>query len=121
MASEAGRHNLLSYLEELPRFGKREAYLWREGVRWRRLTYRVLHRRALGCAKTLAEMGLEPGGAVLIEGPDSGHWSKRFWERCALVASPSRSAPAALESSVRRWRKTYGRGSWWRRLAWSRR
>jgi hypothetical protein len=48
MPGEGDRHNVLSYLEELPRFGNREAYLWREGVRWRRLTYGTLHRRALG-------------------------------------------------------------------------
>ena len=41
------RRNLLSYVEGLPRFGAREAFLWREGVRWRRRSYADLHRRIL--------------------------------------------------------------------------
>src|SRR5262245_1672031 len=68
------RRNLLSYIEDLPRFGDREAYLWREGARWRRRTYAELHRRTLGCAAVLRRSGLRPGCAVLIRGPDGAPW-----------------------------------------------
>ncbi|HKB08572.1 MAG TPA: AMP-binding protein [Candidatus Polarisedimenticolia bacterium] len=68
------RRNLLSYVEALPRFGEREAFLWREGVRWRRRTYADLHRRILSCAAALSAAGLRPGDAVLIQGPDGADW-----------------------------------------------
>ncbi len=68
------RRNLLSYIEDLPRFGSREAYLWRDGVRWRRRTYADLHRRALACAGALDAAGQKPGDPVLIQGPDSADW-----------------------------------------------
>ena len=42
---ETRRPNLVSYIDELPRHGEREAYIWREGVRWRTRTYADLHRR----------------------------------------------------------------------------
>ncbi len=68
------RANLLSYVERLAPFGDREAYLWKEGVRWRRRTYAELHRRIHGCAAALAASGLKRGEHVLIQGPDSPDW-----------------------------------------------
>jgi long-chain acyl-CoA synthetase len=68
------RASLLSYIDGLPPFGKREAYLWKEGVRWRRRTYAELHRRILGCAAALTASGLQSGDHVLIQGPDSPDW-----------------------------------------------
>jgi len=68
------RSSLLSYVDDLPRFHEREAYLWREGVRWRRRTYAEVHRRILGCAATLATAGLQPDEPVLIQGPESADW-----------------------------------------------
>jgi long-chain acyl-CoA synthetase len=73
-AASTARRNLLSYVEALPRFGEREAFLWREGVRWRRRTYADLHRRILACAATLNAAGLRQGDAVLIQGPDGADW-----------------------------------------------
>src|SRR5213594_1448750 len=68
------RSSLLSYVDDLPRFHGREAYLWREGVRWRRRTYAEVHRRILGCAAALAAAGLQPDEPVLIQGPESADW-----------------------------------------------
>jgi len=68
------RRNLLSYVEALPRFGAREACLWREGVRWRRRTYSELHRRVLACGAALTAAGLQRGEPVLIQGPDGADW-----------------------------------------------
>ena len=77
------RRNLLSYVEALPRFGAREACLWREGVRWRRRTYAELHRRILACAAALSAAGLRRGEPVLIQGPDGADWVEAllgtFW------------------------------------------
>jgi len=77
------RRNLLSYIEDLPRFGAREAYLWRDGVRWRRRTYADLHRGALACAGALGAAGVKPGDPVLIQGPDGADWVEAllgtFW------------------------------------------
>ena len=70
----AARRNLLSYVAGLRRFAGRDAYLWREGVRWRRRSYEDLHRRILACAATLQDAGLRPGGTVLLQGPDSADW-----------------------------------------------
>src|SRR2546426_9610724 len=46
VAAPARRH-LLSYVEALPRFGAREARLWRAGGRWRPRTSAPLHPRNL--------------------------------------------------------------------------
>src|SRR3989338_5022205 len=77
------RRNLLSYVLGLPRFGAREAYLWKEGVRWRRRTYADLHQRILACSEALGAAGLKPGDPVLIQGPDGADWVEAllgtFW------------------------------------------
>jgi long-chain acyl-CoA synthetase len=70
----AARRNLLSYVAGLRRFTCRHAYVWREGVRWRRRTYADLHRRVLSCAATLQDAGLRPGDPVLLQGPDTADW-----------------------------------------------
>src|SRR3989442_9459466 len=68
------RGSLLTYVDDLTRFGAREAYLWREGARWRRRTYAELHRRILACAAVLSANALKPGEPVLIQGPESADW-----------------------------------------------
>src|SRR5207249_5696082 len=77
------RGSLLTYVDDLPRFGAREACLWREGVRWRRRTYAELHRRILACAAALSAAGLRRGEPVLIQGPDGADWVEAllgtFW------------------------------------------
>jgi long-chain acyl-CoA synthetase len=74
LMTPSARRNLLTYIEDLPRFGGREAYLWKDGVRWRRRTYGELHRRSLACAEALGAAGLKPGDPVLIQGPDGADW-----------------------------------------------
>ncbi|MBI4168552.1 MAG: AMP-binding protein, partial [Acidobacteria bacterium] len=76
-ANPAGR-DLLSYIDGLRRYGAREAYRWREGVRWRSRSYAGLHRRILACAARLAAAGVEPGHHVLIQGPDGADWVEAF-------------------------------------------
>jgi len=61
------RRSLLSYVEALPRFGAREAFLWREGARWRRRTYDEVHRRVLA-----APQGSGGGSEAGRSGPDPG-------------------------------------------------
>jgi long-chain acyl-CoA synthetase len=77
------RRNLLSYIEGLSRFDARDAYLWREGVRWRRRTYADLRRRIFACAAILRDAGLRPGQSVLVQGPDGADWVESllgtFW------------------------------------------
>src|SRR5260221_7554070 len=66
--------NLLATIDRLPRHGARDAYRFRDGVRWRARTYATLHARTLACAGLLARSGLKPGGTVLIQGPDHPDW-----------------------------------------------
>ncbi|MFQ5878317.1 MAG: AMP-binding protein [Acidobacteriota bacterium] len=68
------RSNLLSYVDDLRRFGGRPAYMWKDGVRWRSRSYSALHSRILACAGTLARSGVGPGEPVLIQGPDAPDW-----------------------------------------------
>ena len=93
------RRNLLSYVEALPRFGAREACLWREGVRWRRRTYAELHRRILACAAALSAAGLRRGEPVLIQGPDGADWVEAgtpLIKACGLDAVRALKAPTLL-------------------------
>src|SRR5262245_4082344 len=84
------RRNLLSYVEDLPRFGPREAFLWKDGARWRVRTYTELHRRALACSEALVAKGLTPGDPVLLQGPDSADWVEALFGtlRAGGVAVP---------------------------------
>jgi long-chain acyl-CoA synthetase len=97
--------NLLPHVERLRRYGGLEAYLWREGVRWRRRTYARLHEGILACAARLREAGLRDGGHVLIQGPDHPDWVEAFlgtlW--AGGVAVPLElSSPEAFRSEVTR-------------------
>jgi long-chain acyl-CoA synthetase len=71
---EPPRLNLVSYIDDLPRRAGRQAYMWREGARWRSRTYADLHRRVLACAATLTAAGVGPGDPVIIQGPESADW-----------------------------------------------
>jgi len=84
------RRNLLSYVEDLPRFGPREAFLWKDGARWRSRTYDELHRRVLACSEALVAAGLTPGDPVLLQGPDSADWVEALFGtlRAGGVAVP---------------------------------
>lgn len=42
-------------VDRLGRFGRRRAYFWREGVRWRSRTYAELRARILGAKEHLTE------------------------------------------------------------------
>src|SRR5258706_7903345 len=86
----SARRNLLSYIEDLPRFGPREACLWKDGARWRARTYDELHRRSLACSDAVGGAGLKPGGPVLIQGPDGGDWIEALFGtlRAGGVAAP---------------------------------
>jgi long-chain acyl-CoA synthetase len=66
--------DLVGFIDRLPHHGRRRAYLWREGVRWRTRTYDELHRRIGACAATLAAAGVGPGDTVLLQGPESADW-----------------------------------------------
>ena len=61
-------------VDRLGRFGRRRAYFWREGVRWRSRTYDELRARILGAKEHLAGAGLRAGDPVLIQGPDHPDW-----------------------------------------------
>jgi len=74
----AARHpagtSISARIDRLRIFGRRNAYLWREGVRWRRRTYSELHARIHACAARLAVSGVAPGTPVLIQGPAGADW-----------------------------------------------
>jgi long-chain acyl-CoA synthetase len=70
----AGRPDLISIIERLPRFARREAYHWREGVRWRTRSYGELQARVHSCAAALTGHGVGAGDAVLIQGPETADW-----------------------------------------------
>jgi long-chain acyl-CoA synthetase len=74
LMTPSARRNLLSYLGDLPRFGPREACLWKDGARWRARTYDEVHCRSLDCSAALFAAGLKPGDPVLIQGPDGADW-----------------------------------------------
>jgi long-chain acyl-CoA synthetase len=61
-------------IERLRRFGRRNAYLWRDGVRWRHRTYAELHAGIVAVAATLRAQGLKPKEPVLVQGPDEPDW-----------------------------------------------
>ena len=61
-------------IERLRRFGRRNAYLWRDGVRWRHRTYAELHDGVVAVAAALRAQGLKPKEPVLVQGPDEPDW-----------------------------------------------
>jgi long-chain acyl-CoA synthetase len=61
-------------VDRLGRFGRRRAYFWREGVRWRSRTYAELRARIQGASEHLKASGLRVGDPVLIQGPDHPDW-----------------------------------------------
>jgi long-chain acyl-CoA synthetase len=61
-------------VDRLGRFGRRRAYFWREGVRWRSRTYADLRAGILGASEHLTRAGLRVGDPVLIQGPDHPDW-----------------------------------------------
>jgi long-chain acyl-CoA synthetase len=65
-------------VDRLGRFGRRRAYFWREGVRWRSRTYSDLRTRILGAAEHLTREGLRAGEPLLIQGPDHPDWVEAF-------------------------------------------
>ena len=67
-------HPLAERLHRLETFGSRNAFFWREGVRWRRRSYADLRRRIEACAATLAAAGAGEGTPVLIQGPAGPDW-----------------------------------------------
>lgn len=68
------RPHLLTYVDDLTRRGSRTAFIWRDGVRWRRRSREQLRRRILACAARLQAAGLRRGDHVLIQGPDGADW-----------------------------------------------
>src|SRR6516162_1312470 len=64
----------LERIERLKRYSDRPAYLWREGVRWRRRTYADVHAGVVAAAATLRAAGLGDGEPVLLQGPDEPDW-----------------------------------------------
>ncbi|HYV86591.1 MAG TPA: AMP-binding protein [Patescibacteria group bacterium] len=61
-------------VDRLGRFGRRRAYFWRDGVRWRSRTYAELRARILGASECLTREGLRAGEPILIQGPDHPDW-----------------------------------------------
>jgi len=97
--------NLLATIDRLPRHGARDAYRFRDGVRWRARTYATLHARTLACAGLLARSGLKPGGTVLIQGPDHPDWVEALLGtlRAGGVAVPlDTGTPPELRAKVAR-------------------
>src|SRR5262245_39901615 len=77
MSSSAASSSLLTpadRVERLKLFGRRRAYLWRDGVRWRERTYAELHAGVHAVAATLQASGLKPKEPVLVQGPDEPDW-----------------------------------------------
>jgi len=64
------RATIVERVERLGRLGRRRAYLWRDGVRWKSRTYADLHARIHGAAATLRAAGLKPGDPVMMQGPE---------------------------------------------------
>ena len=67
-------HDLSQRLSRLERFGGRNAFFWREGVRWRRRSYAELRRRIDACAAVLAGAGAGEGTPILVQGPAGADW-----------------------------------------------
>jgi len=64
------RATIVERVERVARQGRRRAYYWRDGVRWKSRTYAELHDRIHGAAAVLRAAGLKPGDPVLLQGPD---------------------------------------------------
>jgi len=64
------RATIVERVERLGRLGRRRAFFWRDGVRWKSRTYGDLHARVHGAARVLRAAGLKPGDPVLLQGPD---------------------------------------------------
>src|SRR5262249_26180061 len=57
-------------VDRLGRFGRRNAYFWRDGVRWRSRTYAELRARIHGASERLTREGLRAGDPILLQGPE---------------------------------------------------
>lgn len=77
-AVPGGRPHLLTYVDDLARRPDRTAFVWRDGVRWRRRSRGEVRRRVLACARRLAAAGLRRGDHVMIQGPDNADWVEAF-------------------------------------------
>lgn len=55
-------------------FGRRAAYLWPEGARWKSRSFDEVHDRIHAVRRVLLESGLRPDEPVLIQGPDHPDW-----------------------------------------------
>jgi long-chain acyl-CoA synthetase len=105
MSLRPARPNLISYFDELSRFGRRKMYIWREGVRWRSQSYGDLHRHSLVLASVLHGAGVRPGDAVLLQGPETARWVEALYAifRVGGVVIPlSPDTPASMRARVAR-------------------
>ena len=73
------RANLISLLEQFPKFGDDAAVVQRRGYRWEKKTYAELHSDAIFWSFALAARGIEPGDRVLLWGANSAEWVGCFW------------------------------------------
>jgi len=67
-------HDLATRLRRISQLGERNAYLWRDGVRWRRRSYAQVHARIHACAARLNEAGVGPDTPVVLQGPATPDW-----------------------------------------------
>ena len=67
-------HDLATRLRRISALGERNAYFWREGVRWRHRSYQDFHGRIHACAARLARAGAGPDSPILIQGPAGPDW-----------------------------------------------
>jgi long-chain acyl-CoA synthetase len=73
-ATSAPAHDLATRLQRISALGERNAYFWREGVRWRRRSFAQLHGRIHASAARLAKAGAGPDSPILIQGPAGPDW-----------------------------------------------
>ena len=73
------RQSLIEYLQEYSRRGRDIAYVYRDGYRTERASYREIAQRAAQCARELERLGVGPQDRVLLWGRNSGAWVAAFF------------------------------------------
>jgi long-chain acyl-CoA synthetase len=87
---------LLDLISEMERLGDREAVVYHDGLRTRKLSYRELLRAIAGVALELRSSGLAPGDRLLLWGENRPEWIALFW---ASVLSRFTLVPLDFRSS----------------------
>lgn len=91
------RKNLSTYLEAMAADDRNIAYVYPEGLRVRKLTYRALAHLAWKSAAWMRNQGIRSGDRVMLWGANRGEWAAVFW---GCLAAGVVAVPVDSQASV---------------------